>query len=114
MRSAVEASFLPVRRRTADPLSGPQVGALADGSVLIVGQVTTNEGPTVGIVTVGPAVAWAAERPGIPTGLSISEDAAQTIAISSTTAKGGMTVDFYSTAQVPKQARRQSVRDRSN
>jgi len=104
-RSTVAPSASTYSAAISDPANGPQVGALADGSVVLVGEVTTSQGPTIGIVSVGPSVAWAAERPGVPTGLAISEDASQLIAVASNTPAGGMTVDFYSASQVPKQAR---------
>jgi hypothetical protein len=107
-RSIVAPSASTYSAAVANPTKGPQIGALADGSVLLVGEVTTSQGPTIGIVNVGAAVAWAAERPGSPTGLAISDDASQLIAIASNTPSGGMTVDFYSAAPAPTQARARS------
>jgi hypothetical protein len=89
-----------------DPVNGPQIGVLADETVILVGQVSTTAGPAIGIVSLGPTAAWAAERPGIPTGVAISRDAAQLIAVSATTPSGGMTVEFYSPNGGVRQARR--------
>jgi hypothetical protein len=104
--STVAPSASTYDATVSDPTSGPQIGVLADETVILVGQVTTNAGPTIGILSLSPAAAWAAERPGIPTGLTISTDQQQLIAISATTANGGMTVEFYQPSAGARQARR--------